>query len=182
MKLKLNTDLCAIIIPDTYGSGFQSEVAAYMWEDFKTLMVDKAKEKIEEVLDELGIPYRNLKMGGFWSPREYNFSTDWIEFELDVPDDYVETIRQNVQRDEDNFFRFAKENFGTHDGFISFYPYEKEDFYNVNRKEEYIVSMWIMYRMNEEFDIHAYRYEYLDDVWDYACGNGYTIESEDEYE
>lgn len=179
MKVELNTDICPIVIPDTYGAtDWCWDVSEEMWEDFKKLLVDKAKDAIVYALDDLGIPYTEIIMGGFHSPKQYNFSTDWIEFELEMPDDYVATIKANVRNDEDGFFRFAKKNFGSYDGFISFYHYEKEDFYE-SEDVDYIVSMWIMYRMNEENDIEAYQREYIDDVNEYAWANGY-METEDE--
>ena len=179
MIVSLTTEICPIVVPDTYGTGFSYYAMEGMWEDFKQLMVDKAKDAIVYALDDLGIPYTKIIMGGFHSPREYNFTTDWIEFELEMPDDYVETIKANVRNDEESFFRFAKERFGSYDGFISFYPYKKEDFYE-SEDTDYIVSMWIMYRMNEENDIEAYQREYLDDVEEYANGNGYMRDYEDE--
>ena len=178
MIVVLNTDICPIVIPDTYGTGFSYYAMEGMWEDFKQLMVDKAKDAIVYVLDDLDIPYTKIIMGGFHSPREYNFSTDWIEFELEMLDNYVETIKANVRNDEESFFRFAKERFGSYDGFISFYPYKKEEFYE-SEDTSFIVSMWIMYRMNEENDIEAYQQEYIDDVNEYAWANGY-METEDE--
>ena len=39
MKLELNTDLCPIVVPDTYGAEFHYMVKDNMWEDFKKLMV-----------------------------------------------------------------------------------------------------------------------------------------------
>ena len=172
MKLKLNTDILPIVIPDTYGTEFCYMVADDMWDDFKKLMVDKAEEAIRYALDDLGTPYTNLTMGEFKSPRQYNFYTDWIEFEVDICDDYVPTIKIAVRDNEEDFFRFAKKNFGSYDGFISFYPYEKEDFYE-SEKANYIFSMWVMYRMSQENDIEAYQRAYLEDVEEYASGNGY---------
>jgi len=182
MIVSLNTDICPIVIPDTYGAtDWCWEVSEEMWEPFKQLLVEKAKDAIVYALDDLDIPYTKIIMGGFHSPREYNFTTDWIEFELKMPDDYVETIKANVRNDEESFFRFAKERFGSYDGFISFYPYKKEEFYE-SEDTSFIVSMWIMYRMNEENDIEAYQQSYLYDVEDYASGNGYFIDEEDDYE
>ena len=177
MKLELNTEICPIIIPDTYGYGWQYENIPD-WDFFTGMMVWKAKEFIEYILNDLGIPYRNLEMGNFRSPREYNFYTDWIDFSLETEDDYIETIKRNVQNDEENFFRFVTENFGTHEGFISFYPYEKEKFYE-SEKNDYIFSMWVMYRMNEENNIDEYRRDYMMEVWEYATGNGYVEFEED---
>ena len=179
MLVMINTDVCPIIIPDTYGTDFCHYVSEEMWDDFKTLMVDKAEEAIRYALDDLGIPYTELIMGGLHSPRQYNFGTDWINFGINIPNDYIYTIKKNVMNDEDGFFRFAKENFGSYDGFVSFYPYEKNEFYESN-KAEYILSMWIMYRMSQENDIEAYQREYLEDVEEYANANGYFDYEEDE--
>lgn len=179
MIVSLNTDICPIIIPDTYGTDFCHYVSEEMWEDFKKLMVDKAEEAIKYALDDLGIPYIKLIMGTLKHPRQYNYTTDWIEFELEIEDDYISVIKRNVANDEVGFFRFAKENFGSYDGFISFYPYTKEKWEECE-DPSYILSMWIMYRMNEENDIEAYQRAYLEDVEEYASGNGY-FEDEEEY-
>lgn len=178
MRVALNTNICPIIIPDTYGTDFCRIVADDMWDDFKKLMVDKAEEAIRYALDDLGTPYTSLIMGGFHSPREYNFMTDWIEFELEICDDYIANIKAAVRDNEDEFFKFAEEEFGSHPGFISFFPYEKERFYK-SEDTDMILSMWIMYRMNEENDIRAYQQAYLEDVEEYANANGY-FETEEE--
>ena len=177
MRVKLNTEICPIVIPDTYGSGFCYEVDDEMWDDFKEMMVDKAENAIRYALDDLGIGYTSLEMGKLKHPRQYNFYTDWIDFDLEICDDYIRNIKSAVRDNEDDFFRFAKKNFGSYDGFISFYPYAKEDFYE-SEKTEYILSMWIMYRMSQENDIENYRREYLDDVMEYAYSNGYMYGEE----
>lgn len=172
MIVGLNTDICPIIIPDTYGTDFCHYVSEDMWNDFKKLMVDKAEEAIKYVLDNLGIPYTKLIMGTLKHPRYYNFTTDWIEFELEICDEYISNIKRAVKDKEEDFFGFVKEKFGSCDGFISFYPYEKNKFYE-SEDTDYILSMWIMYRMNKENDIQAYQQAYLDDIEEYANENGY---------
>ena len=180
MKIELNTEICPIIIPDTYGTDFQNEIDESMWDDFTKLMIDKAYDAIKDVFDyDIGLQYKSLTMGEFHSPREYNFITDWIDFYIEVPDDYVDFIKTNVN---DDFFEYAEKNFGTHDGFISFYPYDKLKFFN-SEKYDYIISMWIMWKMSKERDIQEYQLEYLNTVWDYATENGYvSYEEEDESE
>ena len=173
MIVSLTTEICPIVVPDTYGTNFCYKVDDDMWDDFKKLMISKAEDKITEILNDLSIPYTKIIMGGFHSPRQYNFTTDWIEFELEMPDDYVEIIKANVRNDEESFFRFAKERFGSYDGFISFYPYTKEKFYE-SEDTDYILSMWIIYKMDKEYNIQDYQNKYLDEVWEYANGNGYT--------
>ena len=83
-----------------------------------------------------------------------------------------------MRNDEENFFRYVTNKFGSHDGFISWYPYTKEKFY-VSEKNDYIFSMWVMYRMNEEYDLDKYHKDYMEEVWEYAEGNGYVDFTED---
>lgn len=175
MKLELSTNILPIVIPDTYGTEFCYEIDDNMWDDFKQLMVDKAEEAIKYALDDIGVPYKSLTMGKFHSPREYNFYTDWIDFDIEICDEYITNIKTAVN---ENFFKFAKERFGSYDGFASFYPYDKREFYD-SSKAEHIFSMWVMYRMSQENDIEDYQKAYLDDVWEYASSNGYTIDEEE---
>lgn len=179
MRVALDTNICPIIIPDTYGTDFCHYVSEENWESFKQIMVDKAEEAIRYALDDLGTAYTELIMGTLKHPRYYNFTTDYIEFELEICDDYIANIKAAVRDNEKDFFEFAKKEFGSHPGFISFYPYEKEDFYE-SEDTDYILSMWIMYRMSQENDIEAYQRAYLEDVEEYANANGYIDYEEDE--
>lgn len=180
MKIKLNTNICPIIIPDTYGSGIQYQNVVD-WDDLKELMIKMAEPSIEYALQEIEMDYRTLTMGKFGSPQFYNYITDWIEFELDVEDDLIENIRKTVRNEEEQFFKYAEETFGSHPGFISFFPTEKEKFYN-SKDDDYILAMWIMYQLEEKagMDIRAYQNDYLDEVIEYAEGNGYFEYEEDE--
>lgn len=181
MIVSLSTDICPIVIPDTYGTGFCNEITDDMWDNFKKLMVGKAEDKITEVLNNLGIPYTKIIIGGFHSPKYYNYNTDWIEFELEICDNYIDVIKDYVKDNENDFFVFVKEHFGSYDGYISFYPYTKEKFYE-SEDTDYMLSMWIIYRMNEKYNIQDYQNEYLDEVFEYASENGYFIDEEDEDE
>ena len=181
MKIELTTNLCPIIIPDTYGTRFQYEPIDD-WIRFKNLMVNKAEEYIRETLDEIDIPYENLKMGKFNSPTQYNYGTDWIDFELEIPDDYIEDIRENVREYEaKEFFEFAENKFGSYDGFYSFYPYTSKEFYSCKGKDEYILAMWIIWLIkdNDDMDLQEIHHDYLDEVWEYANANGYVLYEED---
>lgn len=181
MKIELNTEICPIIIPDTYSTGFQYEINKTMWDEFIKLMITEAHDAIKYVLDYIvELPYKSFSMGEFHSPKEYNFITDWIDFYIEIPDDYIDFIKDFIKANvNDDFFEFAKKNFGTHDGFISFYPYEKSKFFD-SEKYDYIISMWIMWIMNNKIYIEKYREEYLDTVWEYASDNGYVDDEENE--
>lgn len=176
VRIHLNTDICPIIIPDTYGTEFQYKVDEDMRDDFKQLMMDKAYDYIKEALDDIGIPYSNLTVDQFGSPQYYNYSTDWIDFSFDVPSNIVEIMESEI---DDDFFDYTENKFGSHQGFISSMPYTKAKFIksdDLDRK----VAMYVMYKFSQAFDADIYEQEYLDSVYDYASENGYLIDYYDE--
>ena len=170
MIYELSTDICPIIIPDTYGTGFCYEVADDMWDDFKWLMIDKAEEFIKDVLKEINLEAK-VTMGNFHSPREYNFYTNWIDFNIEVPN----TFKMEVDND---FFEYAKK-YDSHPGFVSFYPVTPEK-YKESKREDLKMSMYILWQFEKENDLQKYHEDYLEAVQDYAQGNGYFIDDEED--
>ena len=173
MKLEMSTEMLPIVVPDTYGSGFCYEIAENMWDDFKALMMLKARDYIIKALSEINFK-AIIYMVGFTRPREYNFRTDRIDFDMEVDDGLIEVIRNTVN---DNFFEYVKK-YGSRSGFISFYPVDKGEFYealNGKRKDKLAlaVSMYIMWQLKDEIDLDEWQSDYIEDVWDYANSNGY---------
>lgn len=178
MRLEMSTEMLPIVIPDTYGSEFCYEIDDDMWDDFKKLMKDKAWAYIMNALNETDFKNSYVLIKEFVSPREYNFRTDRIDFDLDFDDELIEVVKRKVN---DNFFEYIKR-FGSYSGFISFYPTEKNKFYEAlegkrSDKLALAISMYIIWQLKEEgLDIEEYQRDYIDDVRDYASGNGYFIE------
>ena len=89
--------------------------------DFASIQNEICKDaviKIEEKLNEIGINcsiiYENLI-----SPREYNFSNDSINIEINFKkfSQVIEILEQNY----DSFTQYIKDNYTSRDGFISSY-------------------------------------------------------------
>lgn len=185
MRVDLGTALLPIIIPDTYGSGFQYNVRDDMWEDFKELMIKYAKDYLNDALKETLFKGAKLSNFSFHSPREYNFMTDWINFTMEFDNKVVDEIQRNAN---DEFFEFIKNKYKSYDGYICFMPNTKEKFFEELGKKvdapgypfEKAISAWIMYEFEKEFDPQKYQQEYLADVWEYASSNGYEEDDEDE--
>ena len=173
MKMWLDTDLCSIIVPDTYGSEFQ--YYAEDWGGLITCMTYKAEEYILQALKETEhFKDATIKMGEFHSPREYNFVTDWIDFEIEFSDDILDKIR-NI--DDDDFFYYISTTFASHSGFVSFMPTTKEEYIvAINSKDSTrfarALSEIILYEVQKEYDLNMYGQEYLEEVSDYCFGNG----------
>lgn len=179
MTIELDTSRCPIIIPDTYGSGFQHEVAYNMWKYFKRLMINQAKEAIEYALKFTeDFSHALVVMGKFEIPKEYNFETDEINFTLSFDDSVLDKIKEKL---DDEFFDYIKKNFSSYSGFISFYPVEKTKFYNAlegNGRIDLAIAMIVLYQIEKEFKLSNYQEAYLEDVREYASENGYFIDEE----
>ena len=176
MRVNLNTDICPIISPDTYGYEFQYTIDDYYWEDFKRDLVRVAEEYIKDALDELDIPYSNLKVSELQSPKYYNYSSDWVDFSFDVPDDYVDEIKDDYV--DSDFFSFIEKQFGSHSGFISAMPYTEDRFMESDDADQ-IVTMWIYYLASRHMDLDKYQEDFIDDVFEIVAQNGYEYVDED---
>lgn len=169
MIYRLSTDICPLVIPDTYGTNFCYYVADDMWNSFKQLLIDKAEDYIKAALKEINFEAK-VTMGEFGSPREYNFSTDWIDFDIEVPDGFKMDVN-------DDFFEYTKK-FGSHPGFVSFYPTTPKE-WETSKREDLKLSMYILWQFEKENDLGQYQKDYLDEIEDYAQGNGYFEDEEE---
>ena len=89
--------------------------------DFITLQNEICKDavsKIEEKLNEIGINC-SIKYDTLISPREYNFSNDSINIEINFKkfSQVIEILEQNYY----SFSQYTKEHYTSRDGFISNY-------------------------------------------------------------
>lgn len=133
MKLEMTTNFLHLIEPGTYGT-ILGDYMNYIRDECKNnwlnAMGEHSIEKINEILSEEFIVDRfgvcKAENGKMNCPQFYNYENDSIEFDLIVSDETIEMIRHAKYDDE--FFKWAKENFGSHPGFISFFPYTRERF------------------------------------------------------
>jgi hypothetical protein len=185
MKVELNTLVCPIITPDTYGTEFQYNISDACWDDFKTMLCNIGakyiKKAVRETKDFAKCPVtvsRNLV-----SPSQYNYVTDSIDFNVYVEDELIETLKND--RVSEQFLKYIKK-FGSHSGFISSYPTtekEVEDAFEDTKSNKFrlLIAEFIMYEVEYVEDLDNYQRDFLDEVWDEAVENGFE-EDEEEYE
>lgn len=83
-----------------------------------------------EIIDEYAMPIFKeygvaaIKVTGIYSPREYNFTTDELDFEVYLTDDFMEKFKENMQRFRTNpsLQKYIEDHWWSRDGFISFMP------------------------------------------------------------
>lgn len=194
MKLEMSTDFLHLIEPGMYGTELGEvlyEVKEEYIKDFKNAVVDYGIDKINEILSEGSIV--NLfgeckaENGSLNSPRWYNYENDSIEFDLIVPDKTIKHVRNAEYNDE--FFKWAKQNYGSYSGFISFFPYNRDKF-EVALKTDGLdlsraVGMVIMKAFDQNFceeEINRCQRDFENDVIEEGNRNGWFVYEEDNME
>ena len=187
MKLEMSTEFLHLIEPGMYGTELGEvlyEVKEEYIKDFKNAVVDYGIDKINEILYECSMV--NLfgkckaENGKLSSPRFYNYENDSIEFDLIVPDEVIEQIRN--EKYDDEFFKWTKENYGSYDGFISFFPYSKEKFEDATKTNDLdlsrVVAMVMMKAVEDnisEEEMAMHQKEFEDDVIEEGNRNGWFV-------
>lgn len=191
MKLEMTTNFLHLIEPGTYGTNLgdaMENLDENYFDDFRNAIVEYGIEKINEILceDSIVALFGKCKAenGSLNSPRWYNYENDSIGFDLIVPDTTIEYIRNAEYNDE--FFKWTKENYGSYDGFISFFPYSKEKFENaletngldLSRAVAMVIMKAIENNIGEE-EMLRHQREFEDDVMETGNKNGWYMVEED---
>lgn len=191
MKLEMTTNFLRIINPGTYGTllgDFLNDIRDEHVDDWLDAMVEHGIKKINEILSEdfFVAEFGECKAenGKMNSPRFYNYENDSIEFDLIIPDETIELIRR-VEYD-DEFFKWTKENYGSHSGFISFFPYTREKFERAVLKDDLdlsrAVAMVVMKAVEDnvsEREMSEWQEDYEWSVIDELCNHDWEIYEED---
>ena len=191
MKLKMNTSILPLINPGLYGTNLgytYEDLYDEYKKDFKSALCEYGKNKIQEILNDDFIKKHigNSKVDNvtFGSPRFYNYENDWFDFELEVDDSILNKILNTI-KNENVFWDFIKENYCSYSGFISFFPYEKEQYlFALKTKDlERAVAMFIMYLIAySDIDLYEYQRDFEDDVLEEANKYGWIDYEEEEEE
>ena len=142
--------------------------------DFALIQNEICKDaisKVEEKLNEIGINC-TIKYENLVSPREYNFSNDSINIEINFKkfSKVIEILEQNY----DLFTQYIKEHYTSRDGFISIYSsyasYWMEDLKNDAENEAHKVGAVLNFILQE---IEGYKDE---DLYFDLSENAYFID------
>ena len=186
MRIELNTDICPIVVPDTYGSGLCYEVADDCWDDFKRDLAELTgqyiKDAIKDTSDFKGCAVtvdKNLK-----SPQFYNYGTDWVDFYIEISDDLVEQLKGKVNNDFLGYIR----KFGSRSGFVSFYPTDEKEVEKAfesnpdSDKFALLIAEFIMWEVEKETNLDKYQDDFMMDAFEIIGQNGYEDYDDDEFD
>jgi hypothetical protein len=122
------------------------------------------ENNITPVLLELNAGIKAVNVVGIHSPKFYNFSTDVLNFDLDVDiEELREAILKADQKDLDNFLR---ETYKSYSGFISFMPKSVIMLLNaIEDDKDRAVSAFVSYQLSKsDFDFEAIQNSFLEKV------------------
>lgn len=181
--IKLNTGLIPLF-SGTYNTIWEIQetdeqgnelTTKYDFKDFMKGIASVYKNKEDYILSELNVSFiKNIKFTGtFYSPREYNFSTDTLDFTIDIDKTEMLAELSNLRNDKD-FETYLYDNFTDQSGFISFTPNNYASLYIaiMQENDEYhqAISALITYLAKDVIN-QEYNFEYT--IYDHWQGNGY---------
>lgn len=182
MKIEMNTNWLHIIEPGLYGTVL-GDYYDDIWDDergdFISTICMYAKDKMNEVLNDIHEGWFKVTNVTFHSPQFYNYENDWMEFDMEIPDNMMEIVTAEYEENKSSFLRFAELNYGSRDGFISFFPFREESFtlamlkgpdekYDFNRA----IGMFLMWKLRDE-DLNVVQRDFEDDVIEEGNCNGW---------
>ena len=121
------------------------------------------REKAQFIADTEWLPIMkqfgvvSIKFTDWFHPREYNFSTDYLDIEIKVEDDFEKRVTP-ILKDIIENHKWAKEyindNFKSHSGFISYMPATYEDIVKFNSKYCYAAALTLL-MIDYGYDVEA---------------------------
>lgn len=82
------------------------------------------KGEVMPILSKYGV--KNIQTLGIYHPREYNFETDQLDFDIELSDDFEEQMRENIvkfqKEDDGRMQQYIDDHWKSYDGFWSYMP------------------------------------------------------------
>ena len=182
-KYKLNTSMIRIFsgtyntiweVLETDDDGNEIDVD-YDFDKFMLSIVEEYQGHEAEILRDMDVDFiKSIKFEGcYFSPREYNFRTDSIDFTLDI-NKAAMLRRVESMLDDKEFDQWLNDNYSSRDGFWSYTPDNTKDLYkaikNNTDESDQAVAALITYLIRDKID-DCYGIEYM--VYEDWSGNGY---------
>ena len=144
-------------IDEDYKEGYINYDSRTYWDNFdnnkyKTKLFKLSNEylidNIKQQLTDLNIGILDIECIGIHSPKYYNFSTDSLNYDLSVSDNFnhilIDIINNLDDNDTNSLSKFLKDNFTSRDGFSSFTDNNIPDLINsINDFEDREISAFL---------------------------------------
>ena len=142
----------------------------YCWEFVKGGYDNFCKETCKEWVNAISDNFEDNPLGmtigkykSMWSPREYNFSTDRISFEVSVDLRKLKKYCFNTERSD--FNQYLHDKWSSYDGFISFIPNNVPEFMEKYRHDKSLIDIMIEYYLLRFINFEDVEYDVLEEDW-----------------
>lgn len=106
----------------------------FNYKEYRERVAEKCTEVIEfELIQILGTKF-NFEFQSVISPREYNFTNDSINIEVEIEN--LDAIKDYLRENQKEFGEYLKDNYTSYDGFISSWSNNPVMWFNMLDKEE----------------------------------------------
>lgn len=168
---KLNTGVLPIVDTDMYSLN-------------DVLPENATQEELDNIVKEIATPYikENIQKVfktaevnpiGVYHPKQYNYSGDELEFNLNVSSQEFDTLKEKVLSDT-QFANFIKEAYSSSSGFISTMPTTLDEFETADVWQQLVQIIMFELKDEELTDVNE---AYLNDFLD-AVNNEFPTEEE----
>ena len=134
----------------------------FQFDKYKDWVFKKASEYIEDVVlpEAKNTPFGiiNITPKSIWSPREYNYDTDRLMFDLEVEDDIEDKIVHYLTwecTDLDSFKEYLRINFTSVSGFVSFIPNNITTFLQDLHTDDRCICVFLQWYLHSNLDCYA---------------------------
>lgn len=145
---------------------------------YTELVKECAIECLEEYFDSIKDIIK-VKLTGdskIVSPREYNFYTDELHFSIEIDPEEINKIFDSVINDK-AFWKWA-EQYKSCDGFISFMPWQKQDYIDALQGQDITraVAMYLTYIYEKENNFEKVEFDYTYSIFEKISENHFLSE------
>lgn len=185
MIIELNTNLLPIFsgtyetmweVNECMQQGEEVQVN-YDFSEFMQSIMEAYEANKSMIVSEMGIPFiKSIHFTGTHSPKQYNFSTDTLDFDCEIDETLLLNELSSLASDT-NFNTWLHDNFTSYDGFWSYTPNNYQDLYTAitTNNNEYIQAIGALctYIMEKNFKSRNVENTIEMSIWENWQGNGY---------
>lgn len=131
------------------------------WDGYKKVVQNHAADIIDEfampILSNYGIAA--IKVVGIYSPREYNFTTDELNFDVYLSEDFEEKFAENMKRfrKSPSLQKYIEEHWWSCSGFHSFMPQSMDEIASFEDEERCLACYMTFALLSEEYWDNFYK-------------------------
>jgi hypothetical protein len=144
---------------------------------YNEMILDNAKDVVNDIvlpdLLKLGVGIQSIDNYSIHSPRQYNFETDQLYYDINVVEDFnVVLINKLKEQNQEELAKFLKDNYSSYSGFMSFTSNNIEDLFDgINDWKDQDIAAGLTFLIKD--NIKDYQYTLEEKVYENRSATAY---------